>query len=432
MRHHFDYKEFRNEPGCPGVFRKRLEMESDIIEDYWTFGGRWNPIRLPSETCASILRLSVGSECLSVCCRSGVVIALIRSKAIYQEPQSSLDRWKRVQRRSYPCAIDLLAATADAPSISHELPSDSSEFLCGIVHFYTRLLVLRCYEDYNLRHDPEPIQLEESDRVTYKDHPHILAMHHRRLELVKFKHALFGYLGPLSPEHKSSDAAGDSYRRNLQGLVTDVEMLLSLYDNTMRIYNWYNHETDSNYKVELASEQLEEAKQSKATAISLGKLSNLAFLYLPLNFVCAMLGMNLSVFGQGQVPVWVFLVLVVFFSLLTYFPIYLPAIEERRVRHWRLAYHLTWRSVPAGFWFLAFSETHNYNQNFEVMNSGLAQVFLGYTGRKTKGWVDGRDDKLFGRATWGSEAFWKEKVKKIFLAVEELNHDDNGAMELTV
>ena len=255
-------------------------------------------------------------------------------------------------------------------------------------------------------------------------------MHLRRLELVKFKQALCGYLGPLSPEHKSSDAAGDLYRRNLQGLLTDVEMLLSLYDNTMRIYNWYNHEVDSDYRSELASEQLEEARQSKVTAKSLGKLSNLAFLYIPLNFVCAMLGMNLSIFGQGQVPVWVFLVLVVFFSLLTYFPIYLP-VDERRVRLWKLAYHLTWRSVPAGFWFLAFSETHKYYQNFEVMNAGLAQVLLGYTGRRTKG-LDQWDDNFFGGATWGSEAFWKKKVKKIFLAVEELNHTHSGAMELTV
>jgi len=72
MRHHFDYKEFRDEPGCPGVIRNRLEEEDGLIEDHWTFGGRWNPIRLPSETRGTILRLSVGSECLSVCCRGSV------------------------------------------------------------------------------------------------------------------------------------------------------------------------------------------------------------------------------------------------------------------------------------------------------------------------------------------------------------------------
>lgn len=71
MRYHFDYKEFRDEPGCPEVIRNHLKMEDGLTEDARTFGGRWNPIRLPSETRASILRLSVGSECLSVCCRGG-------------------------------------------------------------------------------------------------------------------------------------------------------------------------------------------------------------------------------------------------------------------------------------------------------------------------------------------------------------------------
>lgn len=456
MRHHFDYKEFRDETCCPGMIRNRLEEEDGHIEDSWTFGGRWNPIRLPSETRASILRLSVDSECLSVCCRGGIgksgfyrmsddigritaeiVIALVRSKAVYQVPLSSWERRNGRERRSYPCTVDLYAAITDTPSISYEFPSDSSEFSCGIVHFYARLLVLRCYEDYSLRHDTQPIELDESDRVASRNHPHIVAMHHRRLELVKLKQNLSGYLGPLAPEHKSvavrkgSDSAEDPYRRKLQGLLTDVEMLLSLYDNIMRIYEWHIHEIDSDYKGELASEQLEEARESKATAISLGKLSNLAFLYLPVNFVCAMLGMNLSIYGQGEVPVWVFLVLVVFFSLLTYLPVFLPKIDERRVRLYRVAYHLALRSVPAGFWFLAFSLTHSYGQNFEIMNSGLAQVFLGYTGPRTKGWMEGRNDNFFERATWGSQAFWKGKVKKIFLAVEELNSNSEPT-ELTV
>ena len=72
MRHHLDYKGFRYEPGCPGVIRKRIEEESHQREDYWTFGGRWNPLQLPSEMRASILRLRVDSECLSVCRGRGV------------------------------------------------------------------------------------------------------------------------------------------------------------------------------------------------------------------------------------------------------------------------------------------------------------------------------------------------------------------------
>lgn len=313
-----------------------------------------------------------------------------------------------IEKRSCPCTVDLYAATTDTSSTTHEFPSDSSEFSRSIVHFYARLLVLRCYEDYSLRHDSQPIKLDKSDRVSVQGNPHVEAIHHRRLELVKLKHDLSGYLGPLASElkpvviRKSSDSAEDPYGQKLQGLLTDVEMLLSLYDDTMRIYEWYIQDSDSNYKGELAAEQLEESKESKATAISLGTLSNMAFLYLPINFVCAMLGMNLSILGQGKAPMWVFLVLVVFFSLLTYLPILLPRMDERRVRLYRVAYHLAWRSVPAGFWFLAFSLTHTYRQNLEILNTGLAQVFLGYTGSKTKGWMEGRNDKFFEGATWGS------------------------------
>ena len=72
-----------------------------------------------------------------------------------------------------------------------------------------------------------------------------------------------------------------------------------------------------------------------------------------------------------------------------------------------------------------------YTQNFVIMNSGLVQEFLGYTASRTKGWTDGRHDGFFESAAWGSEAFWKGKVKKIFLAVEEIS-SRNEPTRLTV
>jgi len=72
MRHHFDYKEIRDESGCPEGIGNRLRKEDGLIVSSSSFGGHWNPIRLPSETRASVLRLTVDSECLSVCCRGGI------------------------------------------------------------------------------------------------------------------------------------------------------------------------------------------------------------------------------------------------------------------------------------------------------------------------------------------------------------------------
>ena len=102
-----------------------------------------------------------------------IVIALIRSKEVYWEPLSPLQLSYGRESKLHSCAVDLFAATTDTSSTIHEFPSDSSEFLCSIVHFYARLLVLRCYEDYSLRHDTQPIKLDESDRVTSQGNPHI-------------------------------------------------------------------------------------------------------------------------------------------------------------------------------------------------------------------------------------------------------------------
>ena len=72
MRHHFDYRNFQYEVGCPEVIRSHLGEEREETEESWEFGGRWNPIQLPSETRASKLHLKVDSECLSVWNRSDI------------------------------------------------------------------------------------------------------------------------------------------------------------------------------------------------------------------------------------------------------------------------------------------------------------------------------------------------------------------------
>ena len=81
-------------------------------------------------------------------------------------------------------------------------------------------------------------------------------------------------------------------------------------------------EVANRYKSDLVSEQIEEAKESKATAISLAELTFLAFSFLLLNVECAMLGMNLQHVDK-DVSVWTFLVLLLFFSFLTYLFVYL-------------------------------------------------------------------------------------------------------------
>jgi hypothetical protein len=363
-----------------------------------------------------------------------LVIALVRSHAVYKTPRSQHDTTQRTQRDLIPCNADLYEAPVNELPDGHKLPHETSELCYSITYFYVRLLVLRCYEDYNLRHDTQPINLDESIR-TY--HPHIEAIYRRRLELLTLKQDLVAYLGrdSLLQKHSvnshTSEPVACLSEHNVHDHVTDIEMLITRYDANISIYEWKIRSLGDWYKGTIASEQLDEARESKATAVSLGKLSTLAFLYLPLNSVCALLGMNLSIYGQGEVPVWVFLGLVILFCFLTYLPLILPKVDPRKVRVYRLAYRLTWHSPLAAFWFLAFYMTHTLLQTFEIMNFGLAQELLGYKGQRTKGWTNDRSDNYFDGAIFGNLKFWKGKIDIIFLAVPGIN-SPNEPTQLTV
>ncbi|KAK6537892.1 hypothetical protein TWF694_010790 [Orbilia ellipsospora] len=270
-----------------------------------------------------------------------------------------------------------------------------------------------------------------SHRVSWEDIHRMEAMYRRQVELIRMKNEIAGYLGLLDDTstmgatvYNNANIGREIQRRRLRWLLADIDKLLSLYGHSVRIYEWYTNEFRAGVTAELTGEQLKEAKESTSTAVSLGKLSFVAFLYLPLNFVCAMLGMNMSIFGQGTVPLWVFFILAIIFGLLTWLAAVLFQMDKQWLRIWKTAYHLGRRSVLAGLWFLAFAFTHNEKQNFEILDSGLSQTLIGYEGSKTKGWIYGKNDQMFDSATWGGQEFWEARVKRIFLAVKELQPSD--------
>lgn len=124
-----------------------------------------------------------------------------------------------------------------------------------------------------------------------------------------------------------------------QKLITDIEHLISRYDTTIGVCVREERASNTEYQQNLISEQLEEAKESKAAAIGVGRLSKLAFIYIPLNFVCALLGINLELFGTRSIPIWVIFVLVALLSTATTLPI-LPSIWQyikEKTAHLRLA-----------------------------------------------------------------------------------------------
>jgi hypothetical protein len=66
LRQHFDYKEFQFEPECPVKLKTKLMEEQKPSVRAWEMTGRWNPVRLPSESSGRFLRLQLEEDCVSI------------------------------------------------------------------------------------------------------------------------------------------------------------------------------------------------------------------------------------------------------------------------------------------------------------------------------------------------------------------------------
>lgn len=72
----------------------------------------------------------------------------------------------------------------------------------------------------------------------------------------------------------------------------------------------------------LYDEQLNEAKESRKAAVSIGRLSKLAFIFIPLSFTTSFFGMNVREFGTGHASVWVFFTAALIISALSLAPLW--------------------------------------------------------------------------------------------------------------
>jgi Mg2+ and Co2+ transporter CorA len=61
----------------------------------------------------------------------------------------------------------------------------------------------------------------------------------------------------------------------------------------------------------LATLRLEDSKKSIEQAVTVDRLTKLAFFFLPLNFITSAFGMNITQLGTGNAELWMFFVVVV-------------------------------------------------------------------------------------------------------------------------
>ena len=133
----------------------------------------------------------------------------------------------------------------------------------------------------------------------------------------------------------------------LDRLVRDTQDLLKMHHRAWQLHKGFADMRNKEFQGSVLEEQLKESQQSRQQALSVNRLTRLAFVYIPINFVCTMLGMNLSVFGQGNVPLWGFFLLALVMTSLTLLPIagtICTTIEQKFLPPARISCHLFVRS----------------------------------------------------------------------------------------
>jgi hypothetical protein len=192
--------------------------------------------------------------------------------------------------------------------------------------------MLTYFEDFTHLHDPRPFQY-----LTYRKESEIMELGPRLEQLEDFKSELAVFI-KQNPYTMSSIF-------KLRQLIDDAEHLASLYRRAILVYEKRSKQLQLEKQTSVLSAQLEEARESKASALGVNRLTKLAFIYIPLNFATSALGMNLTIFGTGDVPFWAFCLLAAILVLLTSIPLrrqIMNSIEQAIVEfilHLRLTAH---------------------------------------------------------------------------------------------
>ncbi|KAH7379946.1 hypothetical protein BKA64DRAFT_648240 [Cadophora sp. MPI-SDFR-AT-0126] len=152
---------------------------------------------------------------------------------------------------------------------------------------------------------------------------------------------------------------------------------------------------------ELSDAQLEEARKSTQTAISVARLTKLAFIFIPLNFVTSFFGMNMTQFGTGGISLWVFFITAPTLICITLIP-FIGKVVSRDVTFAFLK--LANISLRVGFWFFAFSLFHTNATNQRLFNSSM--LYLLNKGR-TKKLVKDADE--LEENHWAQKFDWRDK-----------------------
>ncbi|KAL8832900.1 MAG: hypothetical protein Q9170_004680 [Blastenia crenularia] len=199
-------------------------------------------------------------------------------------------------------------------------------------------------------------------------------------QLVSLRQEVKSFLGRFHCERADSDCTtcrGHETCRLLSQLTDDSQRLLSFSHADQR-------SSESDYLGKLMEAQVDEAKEAKATSAKLGRLSQLAYIFLPLQLTASAMGMNLKEFGTGNIELRTFLTMFAIIATLSFVPMLYPLVAAVIGTRLSQIFSVMEHSPRAGFLFGWFCIFHRHTTNNKVFKSGIEWVLIVFQGLRTK------------------------------------------------
>ena len=209
----------------------------------------------------------------------------------------------------------------------------------------------------------------------------------------------------------------------LSGLIDNVQNLLSFYraDDASSV---------SKDLAELIQAQVDEAKETKKTSAKLGLLSQLAYIFLPLQVTVSALGMNLKAFGTGNIEIQSFFIILMITATLSFVPVLSPMIPGKRISDiCAISKHSRRLAILCGWFCLCNWST----TNSKLFNCGIAHDLNVLSGRYAMPRPTSGDHSQWSRTRTEFVSalrrepviffpcYWKKVVEEIFDIIDKPN-----------
>lgn len=422
---HLDYPTIRCEKHCPSHLRHAVQSADDdfLLNGYsWDLGGEiMSHLSLQLGSC---FFFAYASECLSLMVlQEDLRVTLL---LFVRAPQSELVATSRVFfHYPYVGNTALSFLNTQPPKSLYELlirslpelalPKKKQQgyAIAKVVATYFNNLAECCKADY--RRNIAPRALKSIDIL--RTEPDTL------LDVTR-------QFVTLRQEVEAFNDKFHAYTCNMGRGKETCSLLSQLTEESQRLLSfWHNQDRSSESEDlrRLIQAQVDETKQAKKTSAELGRLSQLAYIFLPLQLTTSAMGMNLKDFGTGTIEMRTFLLMFGAIAALSLVPLLYPLISKLINDRIPQMIAMMKYSRRAGFLFGLFCLFHRRETNDSLLQCGIKWDLDSFEGRQGKRpgdnfYVTDQRDKLSTslKKQWlvGFPRFWQKVCDEIFNIID--------------